>query len=122
MTVAPGRATLPERRRSGLPRQAVSPALGGEGLPRNWVFTGNVLPVDVTVDQMGRIVLPKALRDRLGLVAGSTVDVSLYGDGLHLAPGGRTARLETRDGQLVAVATTAVTDEDVAALIDAVRR
>jgi AbrB family looped-hinge helix DNA binding protein len=74
------------------------------------------------VDQVGRIVVPKVLRDRLGLTAGSVVDVSLYGDGLHVAPGGRTARLERRDGVLVAVSETAVTDEDVADLVDSIRR
>lgn len=78
--------------------------------------------MEVTVDQVGRIVLPKPLRDRLGLVPGSTVDVSLYGDGLHLAPGGRTARLERRDGRLVAVSSTPVTDDDVLALVDSIRR
>ncbi len=78
--------------------------------------------METTVDQVGRIVIPKALRDRLGLVPGSTVDVSEYGDGLHLAPGGRTARLVRRSGKLVAVSTTTVSDEDVLALIDVGRR
>lgn len=78
--------------------------------------------MQATVDQVGRIVVPKALRDRLGLVAGSIVDISLYGDGLHVAPGGRTARLERRDGVLVAVSDTVITDEDVANLVDSIRR
>ncbi len=74
------------------------------------------------VDQVGRIVVPKAMRDRLGLTAGSTVDISLYGDGLHVAPGGRTARLERRDGTLVAVSDTLITDDDVADLVESIRR
>lgn len=78
--------------------------------------------MEATVDQVGRIVLPKRLREQLGLVPGSTVDVSLYGDGLHLAPGGRTARLERRRGRLVAVASTPVSDDDVLGLLDSVRR
>ncbi len=78
--------------------------------------------MQATVDQVGRIVVPKALRDRLGLIAGSIVDISLYGDGLHVAPGGRTARLERRDGVLVAVSDTLITDEDVADLVDSTRR
>ncbi|MBX7160392.1 MAG: AbrB/MazE/SpoVT family DNA-binding domain-containing protein [Acidimicrobiia bacterium] len=78
--------------------------------------------MEATVDDVGRIVLPKALRDRLRLVAGTKVDVSEYGDGLHIAPVGRTARLEERDGRLVAVSDTAVTDDDVLDLIDAGRR
>jgi len=78
--------------------------------------------VEATFDQVGRVVVPKALRDQLGLVAGSTVDISLYGDGLHLAPSGRTARLERRDGRLVAVSDTAVSDQDVLDLVDSIRR
>ncbi len=66
-------------------------------------------------------MLPKPLRDRLRLTPGTKVDVSEYGNGLHVAPG-RTARLEERDGRLVAVAETQVTDEDVLGLIDAGRR
>lgn len=78
--------------------------------------------MEATVDQVGRIVLPKVLRERLGLVPGSIVDISAYGDGLHLVPGGRTARLEERGAKLVAVATTPVTDDDVFGLIEAGRR
>jgi AbrB family looped-hinge helix DNA binding protein len=78
--------------------------------------------VEVTVDEVGRIVLPKPLRDRLRLTPGTKVDVSEYGDGLHIAPVGRTARLEERDGRLVAVAETTVNDDDVLGLLDAGRR
>lgn len=74
------------------------------------------------VDQVGRIVVPKALRDRLGLTPGSIVDISMYGDGLHIAPGGRTARLERRRGTLVAVSDTTISDDDVADLVDSIRR
>jgi AbrB family looped-hinge helix DNA binding protein len=88
----------------------------------DWELTGNVMPMEVTIDQVGRVVLPKPLRDRLGLVPGGTLDITVYGDGLHLAPGGRTARLERRHGKLVAVAETAVTDDDVFGLIESVRR
>ena len=81
-----------------------------------------MFPVKVTVDQVGRILVPKALREQAGLVPGSVVDISLYGDGLHVSPGGRTARLERRDGKLVAVADTVVTDDDVVLLVDSIRR
>ncbi len=78
--------------------------------------------MEATVDEVGRIVLPKPLRDRLRLVPGTKVDVSEYGDGLHVAPVSRTARLTERDGRLVAVAETPITDDDVIALVDAGRR
>jgi AbrB family looped-hinge helix DNA binding protein len=78
--------------------------------------------MEATVDDVGRIVLPKRLRDRLRLTPGTKVDVSEYGGGLHVHPVGRTARLEEHDGRLVAVSETPVTDDDVLALIDAGRR
>ena len=78
--------------------------------------------MEATVDEVGRIVVPKLLRDRLRLMPGSKVDVSEYGDGLHITPISRTARIEERDGKLVAVADTPVTDDDVFAHIDAARR
>jgi AbrB family looped-hinge helix DNA binding protein len=78
--------------------------------------------MDATVDEVGRIVIPKPLRDRLRLTPGTKVDVSEYGDGLHVTPVSRTARIEELDGRLVAVADTPITDDDVVALIDAGRR
>lgn len=76
------------------------------------------------IDQAGRIVIPKALRDGLGLQPGSTVDISAYGAGVLVIPGGRTARLVEEDGVLVAVSDddTALTDEIMYALIDAGRK
>lgn len=74
------------------------------------------------MDAGGRIVVPKPLREALGLVAGSTVDISRYGAGLQVVPTGRTARLVEHDGVLVATGDTAIDDDDVFALIDAGRR
>lgn len=78
--------------------------------------------MEVKVDAVGRIVLPKALRDSLGLRAGSTVDVSRYGAGLQVVPTGRTATLTEEDGVLVATGSTAIDDELIFGLIDAGRR
>lgn len=76
-----------------------------------------------TIDSGGRILLPKALREALGLTPGSTVDISVYGGGVQVTPGGRTARLERDDdGRLVATSDTVVTDDDLFALIDSGRR
>jgi AbrB family looped-hinge helix DNA binding protein len=93
-----------------------------QGQQENWESTGMILPMEATVDHVGRIVLPKPLRDRLRLRPGTKVDVSEYGNGLHIAPMGRTAQLEERDGRLVAVAKTRITDDDVLGLIDAGRK
>lgn len=79
--------------------------------------------MEATIDAGGRILLPKAIRDALGLVPGSTVDVSPYGGGVQITPGGRTARVERgEDGRLVARADTVITDDVLFALIDAGRR
>lgn len=75
-----------------------------------------------TVDAVGRIVVPKALRDALGLKPGSAVDVSRYGPGLQITPSGRTAQLVDEDGVLVATGTTEIDDDVVFDLIDAGRR
>jgi len=70
------------------------------------------------VDSVGRIVVPKALRELLGLRPGSTVEISRYGAGLHLVPTGRTARLVDEDGVLVATGETSIDDDTVFALLD----
>ncbi len=88
----------------------------------HWELLGSVLPVEATVDSVGRLVVPKPLRDALGLVPGSKVDVTLYGAGLQVILAGRTARLIEVDGNLLADSDTQVTDEDVLGLIDAGRR
>ncbi len=78
--------------------------------------------METTIDSVGRIVVPKPLRDALGLAAGSTVDISRYGAGLQLVPTGRTARLVEESGLLVATGETTIDDDVVFGLIDAARR
>ena len=85
-------------------------------------MTGSVLPVRTTIDLAGRIVVPKPLRDALGLAPGSELDISRYGAGLQLVPAGRTARLVDEGGRLVATGTTSIDDDDVFGLIDSGRR
>lgn len=75
-----------------------------------------------TIDSVGRIVVPKSLRDELGLVAGSTVDISRYGSGLQLLPAGRSARLVDESGVLVITGDMTIDDDVVFALIDSGRR
>lgn len=74
------------------------------------------------MDSVGRIVVPKPLRDALGLSAGSTVDISRYGAGLQLVPAGRIAQVVEEAGVLVATGETVIDDETVFGLIDAGRR
>ncbi len=74
------------------------------------------------MDSVGRIVVPKPLREALGLRPGSRVDISQYGQGLQVIPAGRTARLVEEAGVLVATGETTLDDDDVFSLIDAGRR
>jgi len=78
--------------------------------------------METTIDSVGRIVVPKALRDALGLTAGSKVDISRYGAGLALVPAGRTAALVDEDGLLVITGETVIDDDVVFGLIDTARR
>jgi AbrB family looped-hinge helix DNA binding protein len=78
--------------------------------------------METRLDAVGRIVVPKPLRDALGLSAGSTLDISRYGAGLQLVPAGRTARVVEEAGVLVATGETVIDDEAVFGLIDAGRR
>ncbi len=80
-------------------------------------------PMDAVIDSVGRVVLPKQLRDALGLMPGTKVDISRYGSGVQITRGGRTARLEREaDGRLVSHGDTVVTDEMMYALMDSGRR
>jgi AbrB family looped-hinge helix DNA binding protein len=73
-----------------------------------------------TIDKAGRLVIPKPLRDRLGLEG--EVEVVADGVGVRIEPVVGEG-LETEKGFLVIPASgTKITDEDVRALRDADRR
>ena len=78
--------------------------------------------MEAVIDQAGLVVLPKPIRDALGLLPGTKVDITPYGAGAQLLPAGRTARLVEEDGVLVADAETPVDDDTIFALIDEGRK
>ena len=53
-----------------------------------------------TIDKAGRLVIPKQLRDEIGLRPGE-VEVSAYGTGLRVEPLVGEESLDERDGRLV---------------------
>lgn len=75
----------------------------------------------VTMDKAGRLVIPKDLRDRIGLRAGE-LDVHVEGAGLHLEPVAGDGLVEREGRLVVAESGGRVTDDDVEALRDADRR
>jgi AbrB family looped-hinge helix DNA binding protein len=74
-----------------------------------------------TIDKAGRLVIPKSLRDHVGLRPG-IVEVVADGSGLRVEPlAGET--LDEREGRLVIPAAgAAISDDHVRALRDAGRR
>ena len=74
-----------------------------------------------TIDKAGRLVIPKALRDMLGLVPGE-VEVTPEGAGLHIEPLADD-QLQDEDGLLVIPAADAtISDNLVRTLRDADQR
>ena len=53
------------------------------------------------IDNAGRIVLPKPVRDRLGLRAGSDLELAASSEGILLTPVRQQPSLIRRDGILV---------------------
>jgi AbrB family looped-hinge helix DNA binding protein len=72
------------------------------------------------IDKAGRLVIPKALRDSLGLVPGE-VEVTPDGAGLHVEPLAND-ELAEEDGFLIIPADVPVSDELVRTLRDADQR
>jgi AbrB family looped-hinge helix DNA binding protein len=74
-----------------------------------------------TIDRAGRLVIPRSLRDRIGLANGGEVDLELDGAAVRIAPVPNRGFRE-QEGFLVIPATgTPITVADVRELIDADR-
>ena len=81
--------------------------------------------MQTTVDAAGRVVIPKPIRDSLGLTGGRTVDIRERGGVIEIEPAATPMRLEKRDGHLVAVPEhelPVLTDDLVRATLEKVRR
>lgn len=54
-----------------------------------------------TLDRFGRVVVPKEIRDRLGLKPGTEIQIDEHGNEVVLKPVGNETPLKLEDGVLV---------------------
>jgi bifunctional DNA-binding transcriptional regulator/antitoxin component of YhaV-PrlF toxin-antitoxin module len=79
----------------------------------------------ITMDSVGRLVVPKALRAELGITGPAELEVSSRDGVIELAVADVPARVEDRGGQPVIVTEVPMrplTVEDARAAVDRVRR
>jgi len=78
-----------------------------------------------TIDSGGRVVIPKPIRQRLGLEPGTVVDISEHDGHIELAPAAASIRLVSVAGVLVATSTEELpplTDDIVRETLERTRR
>ena len=78
----------------------------------------------VTMDSAGRVVLPKAIRERAQLKPGTALEVRVVDGRIELEPASATVRIEKKGDVWVATPTTpgpVLTQEQVDATLDAIR-
>jgi AbrB family looped-hinge helix DNA binding protein len=75
----------------------------------------------VTIDKAGRMVIPRPLRERIGLAGGGTVEIEIEGTGLRIRP--VTGHQLREDGDLLVIPRTGAPIDDtfVREFIDADR-
>lgn len=94
-------------------------------MPRAWQVDGTVMVMETTIDAAGRVVVPKSLREALGLAAGTRLTIEQQGGVLVLGHAEEISRWESRDGRLVLTApegTPPLTAAAVRALVERGRR
>ncbi len=77
-----------------------------------------------TIDAGGRVVIPKAIRDRVGLRPGAEVEVAEADGRVEISPAVRSVEVVEVGGRLVARSDDLppLTDEDVRETIERTRR
>ena len=78
--------------------------------------------MDLVIDKLGRVVIPKALRQRLGLHAGMHLEISESDGALVLKPAEETvSKLVMRNGLTVHTGSKPVGDMDIGRLLQRLR-
>ena len=72
----------------------------------------------LALDKMGRLVVPKALRDRFALKPGDELDVTLEADGIRLRPVAPPHPTTMQNGILVCSSELAASAWDLGSFID----
>lgn len=78
-----------------------------------------------TIDSAGRIVIPKSIRDELGLTGGQAIDIELRDARIEVSVPPAAMHLEERDGVVVGVPDGPVptlTQDTVRAALERTRR
>jgi len=74
--------------------------------------------MQITLDRMSRIVVPKAIRDRLALKPGDDLEITLEADGIRLRPAAPVSPLTEEGGILVCSSAVPSSVWDVGAFLD----
>lgn len=78
-----------------------------------------------TIDQAGRVVVPKAIREAVGLAPGTPLEIRVVGSHIELEPAPLPVQLKRRGKLLVAIPQqdiSALTVEEVEAIREALSR
>ena len=78
-----------------------------------------------TIDPTGRVVIPKAMRERLGLTGNQDIEIRERDGAIEIEPAATPMTLKRRKGQVVAVPERDIaplTDDLVRATLDNTRR
>jgi len=76
----------------------------------------------VTLDQAGRVVLPKAVRDELRLSPGDTLDLTVQGEDVTLRPRRAATALQKERGIWVLRTGKPLTEDETQATLRDIRR